>query len=112
MTKHKRRVLREKLRRERAEAERVIRSVAPASEVDRSTADRADIANIAIEKGAGDLVISIESAAVREIDKALAVLDADPEAYGRCEVCGKRIPGARLDVLPATRHCADHSPTR
>jgi RNA polymerase-binding transcription factor DksA len=112
MTRHKRRILQEQLLRERAQAERAIRAAAPADEVDRSTTDKADIATIAIEKGAGDLVISLESAAVKEIDAALAVLEEDPESYGRCEVCGKRIPGARLEVLPATRHCAAHSPNR
>jgi RNA polymerase-binding transcription factor DksA len=111
MTKSKQRNLRDQLRRERAQAERVLKSVTPAGEADRSTTDRADLATIAIEKGSGDLVIAIESAAVQEIDQALAVLEADPDAYGFCEACGTRIPAARLEVLPATRHCAAHSPS-
>lgn len=41
--------------------------------------------------------------AVREIDAALQRLLNG--RYGICEGCGKRIPVARLRVLPATRFC-------
>ena len=41
--------------------------------------------------------------AVREIDAALQrLLDG---SYGRCEICHKGIPIARLRALPATRFC-------
>jgi RNA polymerase-binding transcription factor DksA len=112
MTKRTKRILEGRLRRDRALAERAIKSATPEPETDRSTTDRADLATIAIEKGTGQLLVSIESAAVTEIDKTLALLEARPDEYGVCEVCGKRIPAARLDVIPETRHCAAHSPKR
>ena len=30
--------------------------------------------------------------------------------YGKCEVCGKEIPYERLEALPNTTYCKEHSP--
>jgi hypothetical protein len=38
-----------------------------------------------------------------EINDALRRLDEG--SYGRCESCGKQIPGARLDAMPFARYC-------
>jgi len=40
---------------------------------------------------------------LRDINLALEKLKAGK--YGKCEKCGKRIPGARLDVAPEARFC-------
>jgi DnaK suppressor protein len=51
-----------------------------------------------------DLLLSSQArAAVDEIDRALAKIDA--RAYGRCEQCGQPIPEARLEALPHAALC-------
>ena len=45
---------------------------------------------------------------LREIDGALARLT--DETYGQCTVCGDEIAAERLEVLPATAHCATCAP--
>lgn len=42
------------------------------------------------------------------INKALEAMEND--SYGICEVCGKEIPLERLEALPNTTFCIDHSP--
>ncbi|GAA1167043.1 TraR/DksA C4-type zinc finger protein [Ornithinimicrobium humiphilum] len=45
-----------------------------------------------------------------EVEEALArVADG---SYGRCEVCGRPIPPARLEVRPMARTCVEHAPGR
>ena len=40
-------------------------------------------------------------------EEVLAALERlDQSGYGRCEECGRKIPEARLDVVPYTRYCA------
>jgi DnaK suppressor protein len=51
-----------------------------------------------------DLALSAQArAAVDEIDRALAKIDAG--TYGVCERCGKDIPKARLKALPYAALC-------
>ena len=51
-----------------------------------------------------DLALSAQArAAVDEIDRALAKMDAGP--YGICERCGNPIPKARLKALPYAALC-------
>lgn len=51
-----------------------------------------------------DLALSAQArAAVDEIDRALAKMDAG--TYGVCERCGKDIPKARLKALPYAALC-------
>ena len=51
-----------------------------------------------------DLALSAQaSAAVDEIDRALAKMDAG--TYGVCERCGNPIPKARLKALPYAALC-------
>jgi DnaK suppressor protein len=40
-----------------------------------------------------------------DIDHALGRLDAGD--YGTCEMCGKKIPDARLQARPAARYCVE-----
>lgn len=42
------------------------------------------------------------------IDKALEAMENG--TYGKCEVCGKEIPLERLQALPNTTYCIEHSP--
>src|SRR4051795_434621 len=42
-----------------------------------------------------------------EIDAALQRIAAG--TYGRCEVCGQQIPGARLEARPTARTCVQHA---
>ncbi len=51
-----------------------------------------------------DLALSAQArAAVEEIDRALAKIDAG--TYGTCEQCGQAIPKARLKALPYATLC-------
>ena len=51
-----------------------------------------------------DLALSAQArAAVEEIDRALAKIDAG--SYGTCEQCGQAIPKARLKALPYATLC-------
>jgi RNA polymerase-binding transcription factor DksA len=40
-----------------------------------------------------------------DIDHALGRLEAGD--YGTCEICGKKIPDARLKARPAARYCVE-----
>lgn len=45
---------------------------------------------------------------LRNIDHALETIDNGK--YGKCEVCGRDIPAERLEALPTTVYCKEHSP--
>ncbi|WP_027410483.1 yteA family sporulation protein [Anoxybacteroides tepidamans] len=45
---------------------------------------------------------------LKEIERALAAIDNG--TYGICEKCGKAIPFERLEALPTTTFCKEHSP--
>jgi len=36
-----------------------------------------------------------------------ALVKLDDGSYGVCEECGRPINGARLEAMPAARHCID-----
>jgi len=44
-----------------------------------------------------------------DVDAALRKMDEG--AYGRCDNCGKEIQEARLEAIPAARHCIDCAST-
>jgi DnaK suppressor protein len=44
-----------------------------------------------------------------DVDRALKKMDAG--TYGQCENCGKEIQEARLEAIPAARHCIDCAST-
>lgn len=46
--------------------------------------------------------------ALSNINHALQAMDNG--TYGKCEVCGKDIPMERLEALPNTTYCKEHSP--
>ena len=45
---------------------------------------------------------------LRNINKALEAMENG--SYGKCEVCGKEIAYERLEALPNTTYCKEHSP--
>jgi YteA family regulatory protein len=45
-----------------------------------------------------------------DIDKALEAIEKG--TYGKCQKCGTDIPLERLEALPTTRYCMEHSPNQ
>jgi RNA polymerase-binding transcription factor DksA len=58
------------------------------------------------------LMASVEGRRLYALDEALQRLYKEPEQFGTCDVCGKQIDMARLDVIPETRLCAEHARAR
>lgn len=67
----------------------------------------ADIGTETIEQEQSFLLASKEGERLYEIDEALRRLYKEPESFGVCQRCGRDIEEERLDVVPATRHCAE-----
>ena len=59
--------------------------------------------SIAIERFADVAIQGQIVDQIRLVDKALVRLDEG--SYGQCEVCGKPIPEARLEVIPWAETC-------
>lgn len=59
----------------------------------------------AVERLATTATARSIASSIAEIDHALERLDAGQ--YGSCEVCGREIPQARLEVRPAASTCVD-----
>lgn len=47
---------------------------------------------------------------IRDIDRALKAIDEGQ--YGKCEVCSIEIPLERLNIIPTTTFCVEHSPSQ
>jgi YteA family regulatory protein len=47
---------------------------------------------------------------LKNIEHALTVMESGN--YGKCEICGKEIPLERLEALPNTTYCKEHSPDK
>lgn len=58
------------------------------------------------------LMATVEGRRLYAIDEALGRLYKEPEQFGLCDVCGKQIQMARLEVIPETRLCAEHARAR
>ena len=56
-----------------------------------------------------DAVAFHQAVELADVDDALRRLRETPDEYGRCLVCGGRIDGARLELLPATHFCETHA---
>lgn len=50
-------------------------------------------------------ILESVEAELADVEHAMGKLDQG--TYGVCEACGKQIPDARLEVMPATRFCVD-----
>ena len=69
----------------------------------------ADIGSESHEQEQRFHLASAEGRRLYEIDEALSRLFKTPEEFGKCEVCGREIGMARLEVIPETRYCAEHA---
>jgi len=67
--------------------------------------DSADMASHDIEQELESQLISLESRELVRIDKAIEAIRNG--TYGQCELCGTRIPIARLQALPHTSSCIE-----
>jgi DnaK suppressor protein len=62
---------------------------------------------IAYDRAQAQALLARARTDLAEIDAAFARLDAG--TYGICEVCGREIPGERLEARPAARRCVRHA---
>lgn len=62
---------------------------------------------IAYDRAQAQALLARARADLAEVDAAFARLDAG--TYGICEVCGREIPGERLEARPAARRCVRHA---
>ncbi|MDG6103202.1 TraR/DksA C4-type zinc finger protein [Dactylosporangium aurantiacum] len=60
-------------------------------------------ATIAFERAQVAALLDAARRRLAELDDALARVAAG--TFGRCEVCGRRIPAERLEIRPAARTC-------
>ena len=67
--------------------------------------DEADVAAFDLQADLDLALLEIRSEAIRQIDHALARIDAG--TYGICEECGITIAAARLRALPSAERCRD-----
>jgi DnaK suppressor protein len=58
-----------------------------------------------LERELDDTVVQQADEEIKEVEAALNRLSQG--TFGVCEVCGKPIPDARLEVSPAARYCID-----
>lgn len=63
----------------------------------------ADTSQVTAERGEIDALSGSLTETLRDVDDALAKLDAG--TYGQCEQCGSEIGDARLEAMPAARLC-------
>lgn len=83
------------------EAEQLAQDMEPGDVQFDEESGEGDTLNVERER---DLVLSAQArAAVEEVDRALAKMDAG--TYGVCERCGQAIPKARLKALPYAALC-------
>ena len=64
----------------------------------------------AVERISSTLTARSVAAALADIDRAIEKLDEG--TYGRCDECGRAIPAARLETVPATAYCVECSARR
>ena len=62
---------------------------------------------MAAEEGENRALAANLEALLADVELALQKLDEG--TYGRCEVCGEPIAPARLEAMPASRHCLAHA---
>ena len=68
-------------------------------------ANFADTSQVTAERGEAEALAGSLREALDEVEHALVKLDEGN--YGVCEGCGRPINNARLDAMPAARHCID-----
>lgn len=70
-----------------------------------SGGDVGDLANHDVERELESQLVSLESRELARIEKAIEAIHNG--TYGQCELCGERIPVARLQALPHTSCCVE-----
>lgn len=65
----------------------------------------ADSSQVTAERGESAALAASLQETLDDIETALAKLDEG--TYGTCEGCGKAIPAARLEAMPAARLCIE-----
>lgn len=68
-------------------------------------ANFADTSQVTAERGEAEALAGSLREALDEVEHALSKLDGG--TYGVCEACGRPINAARLEAMPAARHCID-----
>jgi DnaK suppressor protein len=63
----------------------------------------ADSSQVTAERGETEALVTTLTTNLVEIEHAIAKIDAG--AYGVCESCHEEIAPARLEAMPAARHC-------
>ncbi|MGQ0645429.1 MAG: TraR/DksA family transcriptional regulator [Elusimicrobiota bacterium] len=70
---------------------------------DQEVGDEADVATLSVER---ELLFELSDTERQNLDAIEAALrKIDQGRYGLCESCTKKIPKARLKVLPQARYC-------
>lgn len=67
-----------------------------------------DLATEIYERGKDSALLEQEEFHLERIDAALEAMNNG--SYGKCAVCSEAIPFERLDAVPDTIYCVDHSP--
>jgi RNA polymerase-binding transcription factor DksA len=67
----------------------------------------ADSGQVAAEQGENRMLVASLSDQLSDVERALEKLASGD--YGTCETCGNPIAEARLEAMPAARHCIDHA---
>lgn len=75
------------------------------SQKSEATGDSADLAFDSGSEEVASQLAELESRELSQIERALKKLKQG--SYGLCEVCAKRIPVARLNVLPYSTTCIE-----
>ena len=100
----------EQLMRER-EAEGLGESEAEGmSELSSHDQHQADLGTETFEREKDFSLLEQLEAELNDLDHALRKLDEG--TYGKCEACGKDIPGERLEALPGARLCVEDQARR
>ncbi|MEY2397213.1 MAG: DnaK suppressor protein [Actinomycetota bacterium] len=73
-------------------------------------ANFADSSQVTAERGETETLANSLRESLDEVEAALAKVDDG--TYGLCEVCNEPIAAARLEAMPAARHCIAHASPR
>ena len=65
----------------------------------------ADSSQVTAERGEAEALAHTLKETLAEVEHALEKLEQGE--FGKCEKCGKEIPAARLEAMPASRFCIE-----
>lgn len=81
------------------------RGVSMSSDTGAGTSDLGDVASDDAEREVNSQLASLESRELGKIERAIRAIREG--RYGKCEICDRPIPIARLKALPYTSCCID-----